>query len=148
MRAQLRAGEHQRVRHVVAVADIGDLQPGDASLHFQHRQVVGHRLAGMAVIGKAVDDRNARAPGHLDHDFVGEGANHDALHHALQVPGDVIHRLPLAEADLGGREIQRMTAKFLDADVERDARAQRRLLEDHGQRLALQRLWRMPWDWP
>ena len=77
-------------------------------------------------------------PGHLHDDLVSEGANHDALHHALQVFGDVIHRLPLAQTDLGRREIQGMSAKLLDADVERDARAQRWLLEDHGQRLALQ----------
>src|SRR5271165_3561611 len=33
-----------------------------------------------------------------------------------------------------------MAAKFLDADVERHACAQRRLFEDHGQRFALQRM--------
>ena len=32
-----------------------------------------------------------------------------------------------------------MAAQFLDADVEGNPRAQRWLLEDHGQRLALQR---------
>ncbi len=76
---------------------------------------------------------------HLHHDFVGEGANHDSLHHAFQVLGNVVHRLPLAEADLGRREIERMPAELLHTHVERHARAQRRLLEDHRQRLALQR---------
>src|SRR5581483_1903357 len=37
------------------------------------------------------------------------------------------------------RQIQREPAQLLNAHVERHARAQRRFLEDHGQRLALQR---------
>src|SRR5271165_7174579 len=70
IRSQLCACKHQRVRDVVAVADVRDLQAGDAPLHLQHRQIVRHGLAGMAEIGEAVDDLNARVPSHLLHNFV------------------------------------------------------------------------------
>ena len=78
----------------------------------------------MTVIGEAVDDRNAGVPRHVHDDVMGEGADHDPLHHALQVLGDVIDRLSLAQTDLGRRKIQRMPAQFLDAHVEGHACAQ------------------------
>ncbi len=74
----------------------------------------------------------------LLHDLVREGADHDALHHALQVLRHVVDRLALAQVDLGRREVERESTQLLDADIEGHPRAQRRLLEDQGQRLALQ----------
>ena len=55
---------------------------------------------------------------HLLDDLVGEGADHDPLHHALEVLGDVVDRLALAEVDLGRRQVDREPAELLDADVE------------------------------
>ena len=69
---------------------------------------------------------------------MGEGANHDAVDHALQVLGDVMNAFALAQVDVRRREIQRKAAKLLYANFERNPRAQRRLFEDHRQRLALQ----------
>jgi hypothetical protein len=86
------------------------------------------------------NDGDGRVLGQLLDDFVGEGANHDALHHAFEVLRDVIDRFALAEIDFGGRKVNGKTTELLDAHVERHARAQRRLLEDHRQRFPLERV--------
>ena len=140
MRAKLCAREHERVGNVVAIPDKRHLQFLETALGFPHGEIVGHRLAGMAVVGEPVNDGDGRVLGHLLDDFVGEGANHDALHHAFEVLRDVIDRFAFPEIDFGGREINGETTELLDAHVERHARAQRRLLEDHRQRFPLQRV--------
>ncbi len=60
----------------------------------------------------------------------------DSLHIARQDPCDVGNALSLAKADLVRREIERMSTQLGHSHVKRDARAQTRLLKDHGQRLA------------
>ena len=60
MNAQSRAAQQQRVRHVVAVADIGKLQPAQPPEMFLQREHVGQRLAGMIEIAQRVDHRKAR----------------------------------------------------------------------------------------
>ena len=94
----------------------------------------------MAVIRKPVDDRNMRIFRHLLHNVMGEGANHDALHHALQVLRDVVHRFSLPKIDFRRREIERKTAELVDTDIESDPGAKRRLFKDHRQRLSLERV--------
>ena len=59
----------------------------------------------MAVVGQAVDDRDASIDGHILDDLVSEGADHDALHHALQVLGHVVDRFAFAEIDFGRRQV-------------------------------------------
>ena len=98
--AQLCASEHERMRHVVAVADICNLQPVQIAFCLPHGEVVRHGLAGMTVIGQTVDHGDPGVMRHVFHDFVRKGPDHDALHHALQVLGHVIYRFTLAEADL------------------------------------------------
>jgi len=132
-------GEDQRIRHVVAIADVGEPDATKPSLVFENGHVVGNRLAGMAEVREAVDDRHARVLGHLFDDVVAERADHDALGHPIEVHGDVMDRLALAKIDLGLRERHREAAELLDADVEAHARPQRRFLENEGERPALER---------
>ena len=72
--------------------------------------------------------------------LVAEGPGHDPLNHALEIPGHVRHGFPLAETDFRGRQIDGESAQLVNADVEGDSRAQRRLFENHRERLALERL--------
>ena len=50
------AGQQQRVDHVVAVAEIGDLAPGEAAEGLLHRQQVAERLHRVAPVGEPVED--------------------------------------------------------------------------------------------
>src|SRR5213595_2969097 len=69
-----------------------------------------------------------------------EGANHDALDHALEILGHVVNRLPLAQVDLGWRQVDRKSAELLNAYIEGDPGAQGWLLKNQDQGFALQRL--------
>ena len=106
MRAQLRPREHQRVRDVISVTDEGHLQSGNLALQLQHREVVRHRLAGMAVVREAIDNRDAGILRHLLDNLVSKSSDHDALDHPLQILGHVIHRFPLAKIDLRRRQVE------------------------------------------
>ena len=108
--SDLGSREHQRMGNVVSITDERDLYASKPALHLENGEKIGHGLAGMAVVGEAVDDRDAGVFSHLRHDFVGEGADHDALYHALQVLGHVIDRFALAQVDLRWGEIQRKSA--------------------------------------
>jgi len=70
--------------------------------------------------------------------LVGEDAGHDALDVPGHDAGDVGDAFALAQADLRRAEVQRVAAEVLHANLEGDAGAQRRLLEDHAQHLALE----------
>ena len=52
-----RPGFHQRVRDVVAVADVGDAGALEAPEPLPDGQEIGQGLAGMMVVGEGVDDR-------------------------------------------------------------------------------------------
>jgi len=71
----------------------------------------------MTVVCESIDDRDAGIPGHLFNHFMAEGANHDALHHAVEIFCHVIYRLALAEIDLRRRKIERKTTQLLDAHI-------------------------------
>jgi len=52
----LHAAEQQGVRHVVAVPEVRERQPGEVSPPLADRQEVGERLARMLEVGERVDD--------------------------------------------------------------------------------------------
>jgi hypothetical protein len=92
----------------------------------------------VVIVAQAVDDRHAAPRRQFGQMAVVEYARHDAVHHTRQHAGDVADRLALTETDLALAEHDRAPAEVLHADIEADARAQRRLLEDHRQNFALQ----------
>ena len=132
----LRRAEHQRVGHVVAVADVGDLLSLQIAEVLPRGEVVGHGLAGVREVGEAVDDGDARVLGEVGDGLVREGARHDAVDVAREDFRGVVDRLAAAELDVARGEEEGVAAELEHAGLERDARARRRLLEDHGQGLA------------
>src|SRR5581483_2852796 len=58
--SQLSSSKHQRVGHIVSVSNKCNLQARYPTFQFPNREIVGHRLARMAVIGQTIDDRNTR----------------------------------------------------------------------------------------
>ena len=67
------------------------------------------------------------------------GADHDGVDIARQHLGGVGDGLAAAELHLGAGQHDGLAAELAHADVEGDARAGRRLVEDHRQHLALER---------
>src|ERR1700730_502557 len=68
-----------------------------------------------------------------------ENARDDAVNHALEILRDVGNGLAVAEARGGVIEEHGSAAEAGDTNFESDARAQRRLLENHGQKAASER---------
>ncbi len=58
MRAQSRAGQHQRIANIISVTDVGDFQSAHAAEMFFERKEIREGLTGMIAIGKRVDHRD------------------------------------------------------------------------------------------
>ena len=136
--AHLGRGEEQGGCHVVAVAYVGQVDALQPAVLLLDSEEVGQRLAGVLLVGQAVDDGHARVLGQVSTSAVREDAGHDAVHHAPQHAGHVGHALALAEADVVGPQVERVPAELGHAGLEADLRPQRGLLEDHRQLLAFQ----------
>src|SRR5690348_5577433 len=94
----------------------------------------------MQQVGEPVDDGNVGVLGQLLDVLMSERANHDAVDVARQHARGVGDRLPASELPVARREEERVSAQLKRPDLERDARARRRLHEDHGERLSGERL--------
>ena len=71
--------------------------------------------------------------------LLAERADHDGVDPALEVAGDVVDRLAIGVHDVGG-DLDHVAAELADADGERHARAQRRLLEQQADVPAVERV--------
>ena len=136
--ADQRAAENQGVRDVIAIADIGDFHPLELAEALVHCEQVADSLAGVAIVAQSVDHRHRGVPGQVEHVLVAEHTGHDRVDVTAQDAGHVTDRLALAEGDLARREVQSVAAQVQHGHVERYARAQAGLLENHPQRFALQ----------
>ena len=67
----------------------------------------------MAVIAQSVDHRDAGVLCEFLNPLVGEGSNHDAVHHAFQVLCHIVHGFALAQADFTGTEVKRSVLQAL-----------------------------------
>ena len=128
------------MQHVVAVAGPGEGLAGHRTAMLLEGHDVGHELAGMRVVGQPVDDRHGGVLGEFEQPRMVGGADHDGVDIARQHLGRVGDGLGAAELHLGAGQHDRLAAELAHADVEGDARARRRLVEDHRQHLAVERL--------
>ncbi len=126
----------QRLGHVVArVADVGQPQPRERAEALADRQQVADRLAGVRRRRQAVDDRDGRRRREPLERLVGMSADHDRVDEAREHAGSVLGRLAGADHEVRSAGEERVPAQLRHRDLERDARAQARLLEEHRQRL-------------
>src|SRR6266851_1051884 len=130
----------QRVADVVAVADVSELEAAQSAKFFFQGEEIRQRLARMKPVGKGVDHRDAGGRGHFFKDALVVNARDDALHPAFEVPRNIGDGLASAErrGSLCMVEEHDRAAHALNADIEGDARAQRRLLENEGDEFALE----------
>ena len=97
------AGLDERVRDVVAVADVREPKAGEADRVTDGEQV-GERLAGMVVVGEGVHHRHGRRFGELLDVAVRERADDDRVAVRRQRARRVGDRLAAAELELVGAE--------------------------------------------
>src|SRR5438874_815025 len=105
------------------------------------REKIRQGLAGMELVGKRVDHRNAGVCGHFLEHLLRINARHDAVNPAVEVARHIRYRFPLAERSGGLRVIKEhhRSAHALNPDIEGDARTQRGLFENQGNKFAVQR---------
>src|SRR5208282_2174742 len=128
--------QQQRVRHVVAVANVGEMKFLEISKMFLQGKEVGKSLARMLELAESVDHRNVGVSCHLFDDRMAEGSQDDDVDPAIEVVGDVVKRLARIEA--AGRLVDEecAAAQAVHAGFEREAGAQGGLLEEHNHLLA------------
>ena len=137
-------GLDPRVRHVVAVADPRNALPLVAAEELPHGQQVGEDLARMRQVGEPVDDGDVGVAGKLLDVGVRVRTDHDPVAHPRQHARHVADRLAAPQLDIARRQEERVPAQVVRPHFERDAGARGRFHEDHRQRLAGQRLARVP----
>ena len=134
--AELGAGDHEGAGDVVAVADVGEGESAEFAEMLLGGHEVGHGLAGVGVIGEAVDDGDGGVSGEFEELGVFEDAAHDAVAHAREHASDIGDALAFAQADFGGGDVESGAAEVGHGDLKADTRAQGGLFEDHGEGLA------------
>ena len=81
------------MRHVVAVAHVGEADFSHVAKALPQGEVIGERLAGMLEIAQGIDDGNGCMLRHFCHGRVGESSQDDHVNPSLQIVGDVAHAL-------------------------------------------------------
>ena len=130
---------HPGRQHIVGIAGPGHRAAADRPALFLEGHHVGQHLAGMRAPRQPVDHRHRGMAREFGHRLVVEDADHDRVDIARQHARGVGQRLAAAELHFLRGQQHRLAAELAHGDVERYARAGRRLVEDHRQRLAGQR---------
>jgi len=118
---------------LVAVSDVGQADPSQASEDFSHGEEIGQRLAGVQVVRKTVDDGTVawRARSTIAWCEKVRAMMPSAMPDRVRAMSATLSRFPIETSD-GPREMACPPSCVIR--LEADARAQRRLLEDHRQR--------------
>ena len=99
-----RAGLHEAVGDVVAVAEVGEAEARERAEVLLQGQQVGERLARVVAVGERVDHRDRRGGREAADVVVGEGADDEGAGVAADDPGGVLDGLAPAELELVGSD--------------------------------------------
>ena len=141
--AHLGGTHHQGVAHVVAgVTQVGelDLIQTFALAVLQHGHEVRQDLGRVEFVGQAVPDRHTGVGPQLFDDLLAVAAVFDAVIHAAQHPGGVLHGLLVTDLGTARAEVGDLGALVEGRHFERTAGAGGGLLENQGNVLADQML--------
>ena len=103
-----------------------------------HGEEVGENLGGVALVGEAVPHGNASIFGQLLNSLLLEATVLDAVEHATQHAGGVLHALLHADLAAGGAQIGDVSTLVFCTNLEGAACAGGGLLENQGDVLTLQ----------
>src|SRR6185436_9099509 len=129
-----------RVADIIRVPDPRHCLTANRSALLDLGVDVGQNLAGMILVGQAVDHRHARMCGKTLDDFLLESADHHHVAHARNDLGCIFHRFPAAELGIAGAEEDRRPAQLVHAGLERQPGTGALLLEYHHQRAVEHRM--------
>src|SRR5205823_13563023 len=121
--AQPGRGQRQRMGNIVAIADVRQAYATERVETLVQRQQIGEDLTRVLAVGQGIDDRHSGVGRQPDHVGVPEDARDDQVDVAAQDAGRVDNALTLAELDLGGRQVDRVTTQLEHGYFERHARA-------------------------
>ena len=116
------------------------MRPDERPEPFAQGEEVGQGLTGMEQVGETVDHRLASELREIENVLMGEDAGHDAVGERGKHTRGVGHRLAHAQLDLVVVQDHGEAAELEHADLEGHPGAGGGLLEDHGERLAEERL--------
>ena len=140
LEAQNLAGLQPGVGHVVAVANPCNGFALDAAAVFDVGKDVGQNLAGVKLVGQAVDDRHTRMLGKAVDFVLLVGTNHHQVYHAADDLGAVFNRLGAAQLTAFSRQVHHRAAELVHASFKAHAGAGGGLFKNHHQRAVYQRL--------
>jgi len=83
--AEARCQINERVANVISVADVGEFESAQSAEFFLEREKIGKRLAGMKLVGKRVDHRDASVRGHFFEHALVVDAGDNAMNPALKL---------------------------------------------------------------
>ena len=98
----------------------------------------------MRLVGEAVDDGNRGLLRELLDVRLRKRADHDRVEVTGENRCRIADRLPAAELEVAGRQVQADTAELVHPDLEGDAGAGGGLLEDHPERPPRKEVMRLP----
>ena len=136
--AALEHADRQRMGHVVAVANVAEIETSEMPLLLLDRDQIGDDLRWVVGIGEAVDHRHVGVFGESLHLSLLVGADEDAVDIARQHARRVLHRLAAADLQIAGAQEERLPAQLIHPHLEGHARARRGFLEDHRQGFSLE----------
>src|SRR5690606_8270000 len=131
--------DHQGVAHVVAgITQVGelDLIQTFALAVLQHGHEVSQDLGRVEFVGQAVPDRHTGMGAQLFHDLLTVATVFDAVIHAPQYTGGVLHGLLVTDLGTAWAEVRNLSALVEGRHFKRTAGAGGGLLEDQGDVLA------------
>mmetsp|Transcript_30429 Transcript_30429/g.51277 ORF Transcript_30429/g.51277 Transcript_30429/m.51277 type:complete len:307 (-) Transcript_30429:337-1257(-) len=131
---------HPRVDNVVAIAHVHHFRAFQLSARLPNSQGIGQNLAGVVVIGEAVDDGHAAVLCEVQDVLVTKDARHNDVIEAAENARDILGGLALAQLDGVRPEVKGVASEKVEARLERNPSAHRWLREDHSHRLPLERL--------
>src|SRR5262249_23566556 len=132
-------GVHPRGEHIVGVAGPGDGLAADRPAVLLEGHDVGEHLTGMRAAGGTIDDRHGGMTRELRQRGVIERAGPGDVDIARENAGRVGGGFAPARLQLLAGQQDGCAPELAHGDVEGDARAGRRLVEDRGERAALER---------
>jgi hypothetical protein len=141
LHSEERTAQYPRVGHIVrAVSDVGQLLPAQALHHrlaglcpaLGEREGIRVDLAGVQDVRQRVDDRHRRRSSELFDDVMPVGADDQAVDVAREHARGVRDGLPATDLRRALVQIHGMCAEFVQADLERHARAGARLGEEQA----------------
>ncbi len=121
------------VEHIVGVADPGHGLALDRAAMLDIGHDIGEDLAGMKLVGQAVDHRHARIRGETLDDFLTIGANHHQIDHARKHLRRIFDGLATAQLAIAGIDVDGRAAELVHAGLEAQPGAGGVLLENHRQ---------------